>query len=101
MSERSSFVTEYIYCPKCLKALEKELIGNDKYLCSLLLPSWEGKEKTLPIIAGKVGGLGPGDDYILLTQLLDNAHICHPVTIAFLGDDGTREFIVVKPEEEE
>lgn len=56
MSNRGSFVTEYIYCEECLKAAKKVLLGNVKELCSRQLPSWE-KGKKLPIISGKIGGL--------------------------------------------
>ena len=93
MSERSSFVTEYVYCNSCFAELKNVLICNDKYLCTHVLPSWEGDNRELPIIAGKIGGLGPGDDYIYMKEIIDSLDLCHPVRFAFLGDDGTSVFL--------
>lgn len=88
MSERGSFVTQYIYCNGCLAAAKSVLLARDKYLCSAAIPSWqEGRE--LPIIAGKIGGIGPGDemqDFELNTLPTLSERLCHPLRIAVLAD---------------
>ena len=64
MSERGSFCTEYIYCRECFEACKKVLIGNEKSLKSVVIPSWNENENYLPIIAGKLGGMSCGQEFI-------------------------------------
>lgn len=64
MSERGSFCTEYIYCHNCFEACKQVLIGNNKGLKSIVIPSWNNNESYLPIIAGKLGGGSIGDEFI-------------------------------------
>ena len=91
MSERGSFVTEYVYCRRCFDVARGVLLRREKYLCSVVVPSWEPGGGELPIIAGKIGGLGPGDD---LTGFLDDVlpelaqGLCHPLRIAILAESG-------------
>lgn len=99
MSERGSFVTEYIYCEKCADAVES-LLCSDPHegLCAQRLTGWpmpggavEGPEQTwkLPIIAGKVGGLYDGEEaQVFEFELIPKiaAVICHPVTVVVLPD---------------
>ena len=82
MSERSSFVTEYIYCPKCFEAMKALMIGeDDKYFTARIIGDF-------PIIAGKVGTTAPGLEWDTLNDVLDDAHKtgapwpCHSVAIA-------------------
>ncbi|MFH2044394.1 MAG: hypothetical protein ABIK92_04530 [Pseudomonadota bacterium] len=88
MSERGSFVTDYIYCDKCFIEAKKLLLHQIKELCSIVIPSWQpGKE--LPIIAGKVGGLSPSDQIIMFeVDLIPELEkvICHPIRIVLLGE---------------
>lgn len=94
MSERGSFVTEYVYCPKCFEVLKTVLLGNDKYLKSEVVPSWES-DRRLPIIAGKIGGLYGGEELDEMEHkygLEIEAGICHPVRLAVLAEDGERIF---------
>lgn len=101
MSERASFVTEYVYCQKCFHSLKWSLVGHEKYFCSIPIPSWEINGIELPIIAGKVGGLGPGDAFITLLSILEEIETCHEVRIAFLGDtDNSCKFLIIKPNKE-
>ena len=98
MSERSSFVTEYIYCDECFEAVKEVMCGREKYLCSLAIPSWTGKE--LPIVAGKTGGLGGGDDVILMEDELIpelKKRICHTVRVAVIYESFCK-FYIVAPE---
>lgn len=101
MSERGSFVTEYIYCDKCVAALKPLLCTDDKFLRGIQIPSWTGQsEDTLPILAGKVGGLHSGGelevfDYELRDEI--EAAICHAVRIAVLADSGASEVFTYEP----
>lgn len=95
MSERGSFVTEYVYCGKCFEACRSVLLGREKYLCSTTIPSWSPHEGRLPIIAGKIGGLYGGEElhsfeFHLIPEL--EKFLCHTVRIAVLADEGERIF---------
>jgi hypothetical protein len=94
MSERGSFCTQYVYCDKCFEAAKSVLLGQEKYLCSLVIPSWEGGDKHLPIIAGKLGGLHAGEEIESMEKLAAELarRICHPLKIAVLADHGERIF---------
>ena len=96
MSERGSFVTEYVYCDKCFEACKKVLCTTEKFLHCVVLPSWE-KRKTLPIIAGKIGGLHQGHELEImqfeLKPKLDRL-LCHPVRIAVLADSGKSKIFI-------
>lgn len=95
MSERGSFVTEFIYCQECLKAAMSVLLSKDKYLMATLIPHWNGGEVPLPVIAGKVGGLSPGEELITfehdLIPKLERS-ICHKMRIAVLAESGEKIF---------
>lgn len=99
MSDRGSFVTEYIYCSECLEAVKSVLLSDHKYLCSRQLPTWTDYpfEKALPILAGKIGGLYPGEElddfrneFIPALEKL----ICHTVRIAVLAEEGSEIFTI-------
>ena len=99
MSERGSFVTEFIYCPDCLAVCLDVLIGNDKGLQSVQIPSWiEGQ--MLPIIAGKIGGLGSGDELFTMQYeigpILEH-RICHSLRVAVLADNGVFQPFTFNP----
>lgn len=96
MSERGSFVTEYIYCIKCAEATAGLLLKKNKYLCSTFIPSWINGER-LPILAGKIGGLYAGEEINAfeseyIPQL--ERYLCHELRIAVLAESGERIFIV-------
>ena len=95
MSERGSFVTEFIHCNKCLDGIRKVLIGDRKYLKSIEIPHWGRGNEKLPIIAGKIGGLYGGEElhsfefeFIPKIKKL----ICHEIRIAVLAETGERIF---------
>ena len=99
MSERGSFVTEYVYCVRCFEALKKILLHNEKYFCSQTINSWEDSPKELPIIAGKLGGLYSGEEIVsfeMETEPQIAKVICHPVRIAILAESGEK-IIHIKP----
>jgi len=95
MSERGSFVTEYIYCEDCRVAAQSVLLGQTKYLCSAFVHSWEGDEgKTLPIIAGKIGGLYPGEELHDMVGYIEELQpeLCHDLRICVLAETGQEIF---------
>lgn len=96
MSERGSFVTEYIYCSKCLEAAKLALLAKDKYLCSQQIHTWEEVGDYLPIIAGKLGGLYAGEEVKTLKDALkqSKAKPCHDVKIAVICDGLPQVFTV-------
>ena len=102
MSERGSFVTEYIYCTKCFKAAESVLIADDKYLKGVTIPVWSGSiTECLPIIAGKVGGMREGEEFeVFENKLIPEICkiICHNIRIAVISDSDGERFFVAKPE---
>lgn len=96
MSERGSFVTEYIYCDKCFNACKEVLCENDKYLKGIEIPSWEG-EGNLPIIAGKIGGLYANEEcncmeYELIPQIQEKMCPEHKIRIAVMAEQGNALF---------
>jgi hypothetical protein len=91
MSERGSFVTEYIYCDKCLEKMKLALLGDEKYLYSEQI-------RGLPIIGGKIGGSYSGEEAIWLEfEAFENPDTwpCHPVRIAVHSDCGGSYIFVV------
>ena len=65
MSQRGSWVTEYVYCPKCVAALDAYFKASPqgKYLSAYRIPSWDNSQaEPMPIWAGKVGGLYLGEE---------------------------------------
>ena len=93
MSERGSFVTQFIYCPECLASVVKVLGTSNKYLCGAEIPAWNGGDSR--IVAGKVGGLYPGEEIDTFTkeyvpQL--ELFLCHELRIAVLGEQGEKVF---------
>jgi hypothetical protein len=92
MSERGSFVTEFIYCPKCFEKMKTALIQGEKYLDGITFKD--------SIIAGKIGGLGRGDEFILMElEIFDKTNApCHPVRIAVLSDTAGSSVYTVNPD---
>lgn len=93
MSERGSFVTQYMYCDKCWARLEKVLCKGHKYL--------DGKSlNDNTIIAGRLGSCGPGSDIVMFKYELFNKENapCHPIKIALIPDSMDAEIVVVKPD---
>ncbi len=98
MSEHGSFVTQYIGCRKCLEVAKKYLLGNDKYLCSVQIPSWIPNQM-LPIIAGKIGGLGAGDEYVTFAAMYSDfeKELCHELKVAVFAEVGGYEIFTYVP----
>jgi len=107
MSERGSFCTEYVNCPRCFEILKKYLLGREKFLCSTVIPTWEKDDPTLnyhpkpmPIIAGKIGGMYNGEECIIFRDIYKDrieAEICHPVRVVVMADSGKTEIFELQP----
>ena len=103
MSERGSFVTEYIYCAECMEAATRVLVKDpaEKYLCAVAVPHWneEEAEIPLPIIAGKIGGGYDREEIVTFTdELIPELEplLCHSLTIAVLPDSGEPQIFVAR-----
>lgn len=100
MSERGSFTTQYVYCEECLERLKAVLCKNDKSLKGVQIPSWRSDEELLPIIAGKCGGLGAGDERLMFEHRLFNSENapCHPVVIAVIPETTDPVIFLINPD---
>jgi hypothetical protein len=96
MSDRGSFVTEYIYCDKCLEIAKEHLIQNGKYLKGIQIPGWQQGED-LPIIAGKIGSSGSGDTYDVIEQEVEEMakKVCHDMRISVIPEIGNPSYIMI------
>ena len=99
MSERGSFVTEFIYCWECFGKMQDILCVKEesKFLCGHVLTV-----NNIPthVIAGRIGGLYIGEEidvfrYRIFTS--ENSP-CHIVRIAIISDNGGVAFIQVNPD---
>ena len=92
MSDRGSFVTEYIGCKDCLEVAKRVLVGSGQHgLGQQIIRSGQpGKVRQLPIIAGYTRSVVPGlawqfDDDV--RKELDEG-LCHSLAIAVLDEQG-------------
>lgn len=97
MSERGSFVTEYIYCDRCFNACKEVLCKNEKYLKGIVIPSWKNENENLPIIAGKIGGMYANEEcnemeFNLIPEIQEKMCAEHKIRIAVLAEQGQRIF---------
>ena len=101
MSERGSFVTQFMYCDKCLEKMKEVLIQDHKYLKGIQIEGWKTEDgrrmKSMPIIAGKIGGLYSSEELCEFQFKLFNKENapCHEVICAVIPDNGTPQFFVV------
>lgn len=91
MSERGSFVTEYIYCKKCFEAAWEVLNRNEKWMHATIAHGYGEVKSQTRIISGGIGGLYPRqeiDDFKYeIIPLLQNV-ICCPLRMAVLAETG-------------
>ena len=97
MSERSSFVTQYIYCQECFAAATEVLSELDKFHCAgPLAQQWNNEQ--LPIIAGKWGDLDPDAELHEFFKLMKHlsTKICgnHSLRIVLIQEDKRQPFNV-------
>jgi hypothetical protein len=94
MSERGSFITEYIYCDKCFEACKEVLCGNDKYLLTRQIAE-------LPIIAGKIGGMYPNEEIVdmedeYIPKIQEKMCPEHKIRIAIMAEQGQSLYVFDK-----
>jgi hypothetical protein len=92
MSERGSFVTEYIYCAACLKAVKRAL---RKWRGTVECRQLSGRA----IIAGFVSESYRGGELALFEHEIIPAiaaAACHPVRVAVLAEKGEKVFVAEK-----
>src|SRR6186713_2299273 len=99
MSERGSFVSEYIYCKKCFSAVF-DVLKNDKsgHIDSPM------RVGSFPIVAGKLSGMAHADalynfnDFVL--PKISDA-ICHDVKIALFPEGHSGVILTIKPSQKD
>ena len=102
MSDRGSFVTDYVYCKKCFDVLRKVLVSHGGWIDVSVLQRPDGSD--VPIMAGKISGTGGGDELVRMEfdvkPFLDDC-LCHVVRIAVLPEGKESRLIVCGPGEQD
>lgn len=92
MSERGSFVTEYVYCGNCFEVLKKHLLADqDKWLYGHVIPGH-------PIIAGKIGHTFSAGEVITFMSDYGNEivkELCHPVRLMVICESVNWETLFI------
>jgi len=98
MSDRGSFITEFIYCDKCRRAAHDVLVIEDSHIWSQFIDSQPGTHRW--IIAGKIKSGYPGGELIDMETkygpMLEE-RICCPLRVAVIAESGEKIF-TFKPE---
>ncbi len=97
MSERGSFITEFIYCHACLDAVRAALLSAKEFVYQHQL-CIEGH--LLPIVAGRIRGAYSGQElvdfeFVCMPEL--EQRLCHPVRFAVFSDAGGQAMYLVVP----
>ena len=88
MSERGSFVSEYIYNEGDYKIIREALNKNSKYLCISPPTYWGDKENEMPIVSGKVGEIACGMEWISIASALVGIETKYDIKIVIMEDIG-------------
>lgn len=88
MSERGSFVTEYIYIESDYKLIREALNKNSKYLCISPPAYWDNKENEMPIVSGKVGESMCGMEWYTIACAIVGIKTEYDVNIVIMEDIG-------------
>ena len=100
MSERGSFVTEYMYCHNCFLKMQAVLERHLQFITypvnTRINDSGEEVKEPTSIIAGKTRGTSSNEvinefQYCIFDK--DNAP-CHPVRFCVIDEDDQKLFIV-------
>ena len=89
MSERGSFVTEWMYCDRCFQCVKKVLGQSEKHLTGIAIPRPHDNNLEMPIVAGRIGGLYQGEEIDAMKELIKDhlePILCHAVRIAVLSE---------------
>jgi len=97
MSDRGSFVTEYMYCDKCFEAMKQVLLDKDADSHHRIKAYLAGPG----IIAGYISNVSPCGELLTMQYNVfnENNAPCHPVRIAILPEQPEASTILlVSPE---
>lgn len=100
MSERGSFITEYIYCRACATAVRKALLEQrdmGKFFSVADASKFNDSDGAPRITAGRIGGLHAGEeleDFEAYYAPAIAAVICHPVRVAVIAESGQRIYFI-------
>lgn len=89
MSERGSFVTEWMYCDRCFRCVKEVLEQSEKHLTGIAIPWPHDNNLEMPIVAGRIGGLYQGEEIDAMKELITDQLepiLCHAVRIAVLSE---------------
>lgn len=99
MSQRGSFTTEFIYCPKCFAVIWEAFCARwerKRFEPTQLLDS-DGVH--YPIIAGKIGDGDTGSENVfmraLIVELQDSRKLCCKVWVVVLGESQEPEAMLI------
>jgi hypothetical protein len=102
MSERGTFVTQYIYCPNCLEAVRncfrKHEAGKWFHAIQINMDLYP-----YPIFAGRISESWPGGEvFEFETEILPalEACICHPVRVVVMPENGDARTFTANPSQE-
>lgn len=90
MSQRSSFTTEYIYHDEDydnLRAYLEEQGAKHKYLCICEPFTYCKNGEPMPIIAGKVGSLGHGQEWFDFMEYIEDFRPKKPIRFVIVAED--------------
>lgn len=98
MSERGSFITQYVYCGKCWRALLAALPSPTKWLAARPIVGYNNNEE-IEILAGKIGGTSTEDILYELEAYLAGiaSKLCCPLEVVAVTDDSRYIVYTVKP----
>jgi hypothetical protein len=98
VSERGTWVTEFIYCDRCVEAFRKFL--EDSVCADDESKYWSFRRLGEHAFAGRISGMFPGEElqlfeYDIVPKLKEM--LCHSLRIAVLADGGSEIFTVLPP----
>lgn len=97
MSERGSFVTQWMDCRQCCEAV-CEVLENEAVIFDPL--NWSAGQIPPRIIAGFVGGSAPDEQFREFAEYLAGPladRLCHPVRFAILSEARGSRVYRVRP----
>jgi len=90
MSDRGSFVTQFVYCPTCFEVAKKHLLLDERAIFGYALPATS-------IIAGFVKDPLSGWEAEIVREVAEGmeAELCHDMRICVITEQcGIKEIIV-------
>jgi len=100
VSERGSFVTEYIYCKQCVESVRQVFASLEQGKWFYPVQVIQGLYPQ-PIFAGRIGeGWPGGETFAFETEILPdlNKSVCHEVRVVVIPEFGEPKTFVARPE---